>query len=311
MPALTFACKLMNLSFAYDAITVYPTFEYYEKPGLRNCLKVIETQCNKLEFVIETLPEEKTTAENDKFIKTLSTLQKAQNIYERYILRNDADHGIYHKDRYKLDDSHFHVKFNTILSRENIASVLDVFIENKMLTAEEKESFLVALDMRYVDSRDSLDVILEDNKDIDTDMILEYINIQTDIDLLTDLHSYLSLEKFDYLRVQSDADKQKQWQGTNREGKVVPTSEAWAMIEKLLSVKLAANISKDCSRFTPEVGIERAQQFAKALNFFAIKRKATANSQISKIYQSFANADAAGLEQKTNKILGRRPFKKE
>jgi hypothetical protein len=43
MPALTFACKLMNLSFAYDAITVYPTFEYYEKPGLRNCLKVIET----------------------------------------------------------------------------------------------------------------------------------------------------------------------------------------------------------------------------------------------------------------------------
>jgi hypothetical protein len=197
------------------------------------------------------------------------------------------------------------------LSRENIASVLDVFIENKMLTAEEKESFLVALDMRYVDSRDSLDVILEDNKDIDTDMILEYINIQTDIDLLTDLHSYLSLEKFDYLRVQSDADKQKQWQGTNREGKVVPTSEAWAMIEKLLSVKLAANISKDCIRFTPEVGIERAQQFAKALNFFAIKRKATANSQISKIYQSFANADAAGLEQKTNKILGRRPFKKE
>src|SRR5579885_704669 len=78
MPALVFKGKNLNISFADDAITFYPVFQYYEGDSehkLRNCLSVIE-DCHGIQFVIKRLPDKVSTTENEKFIQALEAIHK-------------------------------------------------------------------------------------------------------------------------------------------------------------------------------------------------------------------------------------------
>lgn len=305
MAALTTEFKLVNLSFIFDAITIYPTFEYYKNPNLRNCLDVALGECNDLNFVIKLRANEEPTKENNDFLRSLNCLmkdQKDQTGYQRIIRRNDDDHALYHRDNFKLNDSHWHIKFRNLLSKAQVKEVLSIFVRNQIMSESESDCFLKELDKRYQMQKNDLNALLSGNKQEDTDKIISFIEQCYENDILVQLHDYLLSPKFNYLRDASENEKIL-WQGSDANNQIVPTSEAWARIEKALTLKIEMNIQTECSKFTKSLCKERASQFASELGFFAIKRKQHTENSPSKIFTHFQEGDGDFLKDKCKDVF--------
>lgn len=306
MPALIFKGCFANFSFTFDGITIYPTFEYYQKPGLRNCLDAIQTACGKLDFVIKILPDEKPTKQNLSFIQSLNSVKDSGISYDRYVRRQDQDHALYHQDNFKLEASHWHIKFKNVLGYDNVNTILGIFNKFDLLKPDEKQAILDQLKERYALWRTKLNDGLTKDPMHDVKFIIEHVvNECPDIDILLDLHSFLLSPPFAYLRKQSKEDSLTHWQGTDASGAVKPCSKAWAMIEKNVAYRIDMLLIKGVTQFTASVGEERAKQFAAGHVFFAIKRKATAKQNVNKIYEAFVQGDCVSLEAKKNKLLAK------
>lgn len=303
MPALTRACRYTKLSFYHDTFTLYPTFEYYQNPGLRNCLEAIAGECGKLDFVIKFLPDEKPTKENLDFVKGLTEVKQDHVEFDRYVRRVDPDHWLYHKDTYQYDDSHWHIKFKSILTKEQLSLVLDVFVKHQILSLEEKEAYLKDYDMRYQLYRLEVEKSLLGNKDKDMRIIVsKFIMTCSDNDLLADLNNFLSSEKFDYLREMSSADIVGRWYGVDRSNQMVATSKEWSWIQKNIRLQMSLNIKKDVKHFTPQIGSERTKQLTSAFPYFNSKSRPYVEGQESKIAVAFAKGDEKELERIQNKL---------
>jgi hypothetical protein len=277
MPALTFKGNLVNLSYVDDALTFYPNFSYYEEDSgqsLRNCLKVFK-QCNKLNFVISRLNGYHSTQNNERFISCLEQIQAGKICsYDKYVIRTDDDHLLYHRDSYNLNDSHWHIKFRRILNKDQLATILNIFENSMLITHEEKLDFLAAFDQRYIECRNRLDRELDGicQEDVGT-VIINFVNRCSDNDILSDLHKYLLEEKFDFIRAVNGSEIPR-FQGCNRQGQVVPTHIAWAKIEKAIAVQMVHNIQKQCTDFSPRLAKVSAKRLGNQCSFFAIPRKA-------------------------------------
>jgi len=309
MAAFTFNTKYFKLSLTSDAITLYPTFEYYETPGLRNCLDVVMGACNKLDFVIKTLPDKKPTENNVKFIESMKTVLSDKQDFDRIVIRINDDHSLYHNnDGYNLDESHWHIKFKNIMTMEQILKVFKIFIEAGLIIEQEKVDFFKALEKRYEACRLMLNTMITKNAVHDSSQIIKTcLQDCTDNDMLAYMHRYLLSPQFDYLRDETIDTSNIRWQGTDSHGQVVPTTKSWAMIEKFIAYQMAQNIHHLVSRFTPQIGAERTKQLSVAYPFFAIKRKATAKTNASNIVAAFSQGNGAVLDAKQDKL--RHPFK--
>lgn len=306
MPALIFKGHFANFSFTFDGITIYPTFEYYQTPGLRNCLGTIQSECGKLDFVIKMLPDQKPTQKNLDFIQSLNSVKSSDASYDRYVRRVDQDHALYHQDDFKLDDSHWHIKFKNVLNSDNVHKILTIFNGFHLLNGKEKNTILDQFNERYTLWRTKLNADLMQDQPHDAKVIVEnVINHCPDIDILLNLHSFLLTQPFEYLRKPKIEDKLTHWQGTDAAGEVKPCSKAWAMIEKNIAYRMDMLLIKGVNQFTPSIGEERAKQFATSHVFFAIKRKSTAKQKVNKIYEAFVHGDSASLESKKTKLLSK------
>jgi len=314
MPALTFKGKYVNISYADDTLTFYPTFAYYENDTehkFRNCLNVVKA-CGNLNFVIKRLDDKKSTQENEQFISALESINSKKSagscLYDKFVMRCDDDHMLYHRENnadqsvFKLDASHWHIKFNLILNQEQMNDVLNIFISNGLLAVEEKNTFITAVNYRYSQNHEQLTALLSNEKETDTNKILTFITTCQDNDVLVNLHHYLTTEKFDYLREISD--EKIAYQGTNRNGQIVKTSKTWAQIEKAFTLQISHNIQTQCTQFTSELGKTYATRLDNQYTFFAIKRKAKHGPTAkSKTYEAMTNADENILNQKYEKAF--------
>lgn len=307
MAALTYNCKFVNLSYVNDTLTFYPTFEYYKNPGLRNCLDLVLSECNKLEFVIKTLPNEEPSKENKEFISCLNNIQKSNNCnFEKFVRRNDSDHSFYHRDHFKLSDSHWHIKFGSLLKPHQIGALLDIFTKYELMDDDEKNKFLIVLSHRYQDARNSLDAVLRGLKTEDTNAIIQYVAGCLDNDILANLHAHMLTKKFNYIReIENPEQNPSCWVGVNELQQISMVSKNWANIEKAITLQMAHNTETQCSRFTPFLGRKQAEIIANSCSFFPIKHKPTGSTETNATFDALKNADKENLEKQYQKFYGR------
>lgn len=292
MPALTFQFKNYNVSINYDTLTVYPLFEKY-------ITSEAMADCHKLKFVKNIkIPSEK-HAEQRKVSEEIELKKKV-----RYVFFDADDHGMYHKDGFNEDNTHYHMNFYAPLTRDQLIELSDIFIKHHLITEDEKTTLLSTFDKRYADHHASLDRVLSEAKsditqskaNLDTGLIHNFIEACSDLDLLADLHKYLLATKFDYLRVfKPTTNPSMKWKATDAKDQVVTTSSSWALIERAIKLRMAECIKTTC-RYSTDLAKNRAVQLAKFHKFFSIrhgiaKDAADPNEPLSPSFLVFKEGD--------------------
>ena len=313
MPALTFESNKINFSLSYDTLTFYPKYktEVVDDSPFA-AISFVLTACGRLEFVKASKP----TTDG---IETNASMQEIDDKIEhmRYIHRDADDHELYHKDGLDKEVEHCHLNFHDMLSGEQLGKILDIFMHHGLITADEKAKFLDAYALRYANARNELDAALKpktssESKEskpdakVDTISIINFIKNCSENDILVNLHQYLEMEKFNYLRAVKE-DKKATWFGTDASNHVIQTKKSWAMIEKAIALQMAHNIEVNCN-FTPNLAITFAAKFAKAHPFFAIKHHNNASlsaSATSSIFNAFRSCDKSKLDNSYEHLFQR------
>jgi hypothetical protein len=327
--ALVLKAQEVDLSYMYDGLTVYPK-STGEITGLAECIR----KCEELEFLRRShplgflLPDSPRATQRTKKASTCMMQIKAQNgdaSFQRHIHRDDDDHDLYHQDAFPIDRNHYHLKFNRLISMDQFSQMIYIFAAESLITATQASDYIRAFKGRNLAARAALDAALaslspgasdgsalasmtpSDKKRVEKEAILKFISTCRNNDLLVDLHRYLSEAKFDHLREITEMHPSKEWQGTNRSGNVVKTSQAWAQIEKGISLQMIKNIREQARSFTQDLGKERSMQLATSHAFFGIKRTQPLSGshvpRTNKTIRAFSTADRATLDRKYNKIF--------
>ena len=236
MPAQCFEGTNVKLSYAFDAMTVYPKSAAQQAM----CASAVAA-CSNLPFVSNNgLSDPDYMSE-----KCVSNLQFDSELGPiRYVHREDDDHSLYHQDTFHMDDGHMHVKFRSKLTENELEHLLQVFVNYQLITPFEKYFFLLGHVFRHGCARVAINKILGLNLgevesltpsvEESTRNIISYLKTIQDNDILIDLHLYLLSSTFDYLR-ENAAGEISIWQGTDAYGNVVKTSKSWAIIEKSIT----------------------------------------------------------------------------
>ncbi len=245
--------------------------------------------------------------------------RKQGNFGERYVHRGDDDHDFYHQDQFELKRTHHHLKFKYPLQPTQFKEIIEIFALEQVISPAEKNVFIKDFEERNQAARAALAAVCTPEekdeepllrKQKDERALLRLIARCQNIDLLVHLHSYLLEQKFDYLRIITDADRHpkagKEWQGRDRSGELVKTSRTWAKLEKAISLQMIRNFRCQVE-FTPQLGAERSWQFSTAHSFFGIKRSRFADKpdepRVSKTVEAFKNGDAKTLIRKYKKAF--------
>ncbi len=305
MPAFVKSFKLFDVSVNYDGITFYPKCDLGKKASLSAAInKSKKRLVEKLEV---TLTFDQETPEGIKFKRARDTWGTYQEIHDD----DEDDHDFYHKDSLNSQNKHIHIKFPSMLTREKLETLLSIFVTNELFTAAEKKEFLDDYDDRIESARCDLHnklktLVLKQGVDNEkekeklivenTQTIINHIKECKDNEILVELHRYLSIDRYDYLRRTT---QKTTWQGTDKKGNVVNTREEWALIEKNIAFQMAHNVKENVSHFTSNLANERAKQLSQHA-FFAIKRKQNVPGP-SKMFAAFSSGDEKEFEARYQK----------
>lgn len=264
MRALTQKCRYINLSLAFDTLTIYRNFS----------------------------EEDKTLEESiDDAIDSMKDLEN----FHWLVQRNEDDHSMYHQDEFSIDPEniaeHWHVKMSNTIELPDLENLLTKLVQHELLNDLEMKNFIAAFMLRFETSRKKFDDALIGEINQDTSTIINLIKNCDDNAILIDWHRYLVTGKFDYLREVNVITNF--WQ-TKIEKNLIETSETWAMIEKSLSLQIAMNI-KQQTKFNKAVAEDRAGQFEENLSFFSIKRQHNEQKK-SKFFNTFISGQENELE---------------
>lgn len=128
-------------------------------------------------------------------------------------------------------------------------------------------------DQKYQLARDNIARLLSGKANEDTATIIIYIHNCSDNDILADLHCYFLTSQYDYLREKSaDPACEKKWLGKNQAGDVVSTTQAWAMLEKAITLKMAKN-AETTTNIADESMYEHARELEQTDQYFTKTRK--------------------------------------
>jgi hypothetical protein len=116
MKAFTQLCGLVYISLMDDAITLYPTSDLSEQ-------RIGHFHNELIRRDIRSKP-----------VLDILTL----------VREKDADHAKYHKDDFDDRSTHFHFRFKKTLNEEEIEEILTVLRTSRLLTKDEKTSFITA-----------------------------------------------------------------------------------------------------------------------------------------------------------------------
>lgn len=316
--ALVLQGDKVSLSYIYDALTIYPNAEVEKDKlfsALDKCKELkLESRFKSLWNTVYNMGQRETI--HKKFIKQLKN--RTQLKPERYVNRGDDDHGFYHQDFLNAQRVHYHIKFHRALSEEQFGEMVKIFVEQELVSQEQGEAYIAEVKNRNARARATLDQVLSVSakdkmlrQQSHKRVLLSLIAGCNNNDVLVHVHNYLLEPKFDYLRAIPKGEVHptlgKQWQGTDREGKVVKTSETWAKLEKGFSLQIIRNLQNQTSLFSPELGLERSRQLAVSHGFFGIKRSSyTKNPSAERTYktqEAFAAADVDLLARKYRKVF--------
>ncbi|OGT46162.1 MAG: hypothetical protein A3E83_04380 [Gammaproteobacteria bacterium RIFCSPHIGHO2_12_FULL_41_20] len=296
MTAFVFTGKLVQLSLAYDGLTIYPLFTPYTNNEYAKKISVLRDDCCILQFV------DGLTAEGVMGLQCVSEVSRHVS-YDRRVYREDDDHDFYHQDTTDKDHLHYHIKFKHPLSSPERHEIFAMLIKHGLLGPDEYQDFEKAYIERDYQYQSVLMPLLQGEREADVKMIITYIQKTQDNDLLAHLHQYLLSEAFNYLREQA-VGMARMWQGTCAHGEVANVHAAWARLEKAFALQMAHNIQVICSQFTAKLAHERAMQLAQTHRFFALPRKSNSQHTTGSVYRAFDSGDGEILEQKYKKIFG-------
>jgi hypothetical protein len=280
MPGFTFDVASASLSLAYDGITIYP-----KKPSNASApsysIQMVLTACFQIAFIKVPV--------TDPAITSCAGEIRKKALFERNVYADDNDHFLYHGgDEYDMGETHFHLKFSRYLRQEDIAELADVLEQQNVFTAAECAQFKQELAKRYATIHATLDTHFNRNKEHDLTAINRFVATCTDNDVLADLHQYLVSAKFNYLRECTGLFKKTRWQGTLADGSIAKTSKTWAMIEKGITLQMAANVRNNI-KATPEVILEQAVEFAASHPFFSLPRRSKGERAISRTFAAVSD----------------------
>jgi hypothetical protein len=291
MSALTLNGKNINLSLAYDGLTIYLNFA---TPNLFGALGL----CRR-----SLLLNQELGLCSDEIEKTVKGSD-----FDRYIHHEDDDHSFYHQDNYPIEKDHMHFKFKAPMTRKKLEIVIAELEKHHLISSEESSAILSAYDERnkkaLLDLRGSLSGTRD--AEVDARAIIHYIRDCKDNDIIDFIHGALLEPRFDYLRTVTAVSMTTLWQGTDKEGKLVETSKQWAMIQKAVSLQLANNVRVECGNFSPKVATERATQLLASHSFFGLKRKAPmCTDKASSMFTAFKDKQDAVFNAKYQKHFGK------
>lgn len=282
-PALTANFEKINISFTSAGITIYRRYENNGECKLEDASNACNAYLLTLSSGAPMAPESAHAKSNSTIVAALAPLASGG-----YVEGGDDDHALYHRDEFSREITHTHIKFQCRLNREQLNKILGILVENNLLSAVEQVAFLDKFDQRYANSRAALDtalsakaINLEGNKASASDdlehsakAIIQLVKSCNANDILGDLHDYLLLSKFDFLRA-----GQEGCRGTDAKGDVIETSREWMAIQKAISVQLAINVMNNTS-FTEMVGSEYAENYRNHFPFFSLLRPIAVGAKI-------------------------------
>lgn len=224
---------------------------------------------------------------------------------------DDYEHEMFHTDDFDPNQTHYHFSFNekfNLLKLENFQWFIEKLEYHELISPAEKNDCLAEFQQRQKKYQAILEQKFTKDKELDTKEIINSIKNCNDNDILVNLHAHLLSAQFEYLRLTNIPTIF--WVGTDQKQAIVPTSEAWAMIEKSISLQLAFNI-----KFFSDHELEDAEKviptqikgLASHNRFFAIKRKANEISQ-SKMFEDACLGTEDGLPKFNKRYL--KHFKK-
>lgn len=281
MPAFVQKFEHFDLSINYDGITFYPKHNFNEP--VKSQFNAAVADCRRY------------LTYQEHFTESCNTMESGVGSY-RHIFFSDDDHAFYHHDTLDRNHTHVHCKFHTMLTAAQLNTILNTLTKNLLISDVEKTQFLREYNERI--QRASLDLYksLTQQQTTDLKTIIHYIAHCEDNDILVNIHKSLQEDQFNYLRT-VPASSTTAWQGTDQSGKIVPTSETWALIEKNIAYQMAHNVRSLVSTFSPRVANERSEQLNRHA-FFSIKRKQTATSTPNKMYTAFKNSVTNDFDQR-------------
>ena len=307
MRALTLKCRYVDLSYAFDGLTIYTK----ENEIASEKMAELSSACHQLEFVNSTHDEQiSRQIKNEAVRKCMGFYnQMTRNIlindnlgndYQRYIHFDDNDHELYHRDNFLKSQNHVHIKFNRIINQNQLLSLLNIMIKLDMLSHDAKNEFINLFCNRFTSAREKLQSTLTGKIEPDAKNIIQFIHACGDDNILADLHDFLLDQKFDYLRRTTFGANNGDWQGETSAHQMMIVSKEWAMIEKSFSLQMAYNLESNCT-FNLAVAKERTEQLTNLFSFFAIPRKVDAKHTKSKAIGDFERGNKEEFERRYNK----------
>lgn len=279
MPAFTQSFNLLDLSISYDGVTIYPKFKEAEyKKSLWYWLNKKMTLSN--------------TEESNNLYWMRSVLKFLHGFTP--VKRESVDHDLYHQDNLSINNSHYHLKTNSWITRDLIKTLGKILVFFNLITKNDQEELLKSYDNYLLQHIDAIQLTNDRANDFPT--IMSAIKTTTDNPLLINLHQHLSQSKYDYLRAYQG---ESIWVSRDSDEREIPTSYEWATIEKAISLQMAHNVTKK-SFF---VASERAVNMAVSHGFFAHKHKAGKSHQLSKSFKNFRDSDLEKFNESYKKNM--------
>lgn len=266
MPSLSKNLSKINISLQYDAITIYPIMSTRCKDGQTlsesSNMTLFLKACDKAGFVMEN---------NKKLYNCIDNIEKVPE-FDRLIHNDDADHSLYHQDKFDSAETHFHLKCNSLLNHKKLAELLEIAKTYELITESEKIEIFSDFDKKYKIDMQTMVASLIKNK-TEQDAIKDihaYINKCYDLNTLIYLHQELLESQYSFLR--ANIDGSSSWRGMiAQDGTMGNCSETWAKIEKSLELQMVHILDTICPNLTPDMGAARATELRFDNPFFGRK----------------------------------------
>jgi hypothetical protein len=127
--AVTFLCKKISFSIVGNALTFYPYFSRVSQSIIHDVIK---------------------------------TKAKKTNLHHEPVYNDYLEHDAYHQDHLSRYSHHYHWHFKQNITIPVLTEILELFLEKEVITAEEKQDFLLAFNNATLIPADEFEKIVTD-----------------------------------------------------------------------------------------------------------------------------------------------------
>lgn len=149
MRAFTHVCEKVNISLLEDMLTLY----------------VKETGSHHVEYLSDSEYSDVSNDSNDfnsdsspiQFLMPCTYVEDDHPIFVNpgplddlglagFMQEEDEGHDAYHQDEFNPDWQHYHIRFDSIITREKFSHIIDVFFSYEIISEDEKNNIMINYD---------------------------------------------------------------------------------------------------------------------------------------------------------------------